>query len=55
MRDLSEKIENKNKCSIINKCMHEKSCYKSSASKYEKLNSTINIYKVMHLTFDMLC
>ena len=55
MRDLSEKIEKKNQCSIINKFMYEKSCEQSSTSKYEKLNSNINITKILHLRFDMLC
>ena len=32
-----------------------KSCYQSSALKYEKLNSNINISKISHLLFDMLC
>ena len=55
MTDLSVKLENKNQCSIINKFMHEKSCYKSSTSKYKKLNSNFNIYKISHLPFGMLC
>ena len=55
MRDSSAKIENKNQCSIINKFMYEKSCYKSSTSKYEKLNSNINIPNISHLPFGMLC
>ena len=55
MRDSSAKIENKNQCSIIKKIMYEKSCYKSSTSKYEKSNSNINISKILHLHFDMLC
>ena len=35
--------------------MYEESCYKSSTSKYEKLNSNINISNILHLPFDMLC
>ena len=35
--------------------MYEKSCYKSSTSKYEKSNSNINISKISQLPFDMLC
>ena len=35
--------------------MYEDLCYKSSTSKYEKLNSNINISKILHLPFDMLC
>ena len=35
--------------------MYEESCYKGSTSKYEKPNSNINISKIPHLTFDMLC
>ena len=31
------------------------SSYKSSASKYEKSNSNINISKISHLPFDMFC
>ena len=30
-------------------------CYKSSTSKYKKPNSNINISKIYHLPFDMLC
>ena len=55
MRDSSEKFENNNQCSTINKYMYEKSCYKSSTSKYEKSNSNINIFKISHIPFDMLC
>ena len=55
MRDLSARIEKKDQCSLINKFIYEKLCYKSSTPKYKKLNSNINIYKIMHLTFDMLC
>ena len=54
MRELSAKIKNKNQCSIINKFMYEKSCYKTSTSKYENLNSNFNISKISHLPFDML-
>ena len=35
--------------------MYEKSCYKSSTSKYEKSNSNINMNNISHLPFDMLC
>ena len=35
--------------------MYEESCYKSSTSKYEKSNSNINISKILHLPFDILC
>ena len=35
--------------------MYEESCYKSSTSKYGKSNSNINISKISHLPFDMLC
>ena len=35
--------------------MYEESCHKSSTSKYEKSNSNINISKISHLPFDMLC
>ena len=35
--------------------MYEKLCYKISTSKYEKSNSNINISKISHLHFDMLC
>ena len=35
--------------------MYEESFYKSSTSKYGKSNSNINISKISHLTFDMLC
>ena len=55
MRDLSEKIKKKNQRSTINKFMYEISCYKISASKYEKYNSNINISNIMQLIFDMLC
>ena len=30
-------------------------CYKNPTSKYEKSNSDINISKMLHLPFDMLC
>ena len=55
MRDLSEKIENNNQCSIMNKFMHERLCYKSSTFKNEKLNGNINISEILHLPFDILC
>ena len=55
MRYLSAKFEKKKQCSIIQKYIYEKLCYKSSTSKYEKLNSNINISTIMHLPFDMLC
>ena len=32
-----------------------KSSYNSSTSKNKKTNSNINISKISHLTFDMLC
>ena len=35
--------------------MYVESCYKSSTSKYEKSNSNINISKISHLPFDILC
>ena len=35
--------------------MYEELCYKRSTSKYEKSNSNINISKISHLPFDMLC
>ena len=35
--------------------MYVVSCYKSSTSKYKKSNSNINISKISHLPFDMLC
>ena len=35
--------------------MYEESCYKISTSKYEKSNTNINISKILHLPFDMLC
>ena len=35
--------------------MHEELCCKISTSKYEKSNSNINISKILHLPFDMLC
>ena len=35
--------------------MHEKLCYKSSTSKYEKSSSNINISNILPLPFDMLC
>ena len=35
--------------------MYEELCYKSSTSKYEKSNSNINISKISHLPFDILC
>ena len=35
--------------------MYAEFCYKSSTSKYEKSNSNINITKILHLPFDMLC
>ena len=35
--------------------MYEELCYKSSTSKYQISNSNINILKISHLTFDMLC
>ena len=49
------KIEKKHQCSIINESMHWKLCYKSSTLKYENANSNINISKIMHLPFAMLC
>ena len=55
MRDLSEKIESINQCSIINEFMNEKMCYKSSTSKYENTNINFNTSKISHLPFDMLC
>ena len=55
MRDLSAKIVTKNQCSIINKFMYENLCYKSSTSKYEKMNSNIIISDKMHLPFYILC
>ena len=35
--------------------MYEKSCYKSSISKYENTNDNFNISRIPHLPFDMLC
>ena len=35
--------------------MYEELCYKISTQKYEKPNSNINIYKNLHLTFNMVC
>ena len=35
--------------------MYVELCYKSSTSKYEKPNSNINIPKISHSPFDMLC
>ena len=55
MRYLLEKIENNNQCSLINKFMYEKLCYKSSTWKNEKSNSNIDISKISHLPFDILC
>ena len=55
MRDFSAKTENKDQCTIINKFMYEKLCYKISTSKYEILNRNINISKIWHLPFDILC
>ena len=52
---LSEKNEKKNQRSILNKFMYKKSCYKSSTSKNEKSNSNINIHKILHSPFDILC
>ena len=46
MRYLLAKIKNKNQCSIINKYMYEKLCYKRSILKNDKLNSNINISKI---------
>ena len=51
MRYLLAKTEKKNQCSIINKFMYEKLCYKSSTLKNEKSNSNINISKISHLLF----
>ena len=51
----SKKTENENQYSKIKEFMYEKLCYISSTSKYEKSNSNINIAKISHLTFDMLC
>ena len=34
--------------------MYEKMCYKSSTLKDDKSNSNVNIYKILHLPFDML-
>ena len=35
--------------------MYEKLCYKSSTLKNEKSNSNVNISKISHLPFDILC
>ena len=35
--------------------LYFKSSYKSLTSKYEKSNSNINISKISHLPFDVLC
>ena len=55
MKDFLAKNRNKNQCSIIKKNMYEKPCLKSSTPKYEKFNSYINISKISHLSFYMLC
>ena len=55
MRAFLARIENKTQYSIIIKIMYEKLGYNSSTSKYEKLNSNINISKILHLPFDILC
>ena len=35
--------------------MYEKSCYKSSTLKDERSELNVNIFKILHLPFDMLC
>ena len=35
--------------------MYKKLCCKSSTLKNEKSNSNVNITKILHLPFDMLC
>ena len=55
MRAFLARIENKTQYSIIIKIMYEKLGYNSSTSKYKKLNSNINISKILHLPFDILC
>ena len=44
----------KNQCSLINKFMYVKSCYKRSTFKNDKSNSNNNICNILHLPFYML-
>ena len=58
MIDLLAQIKTKNQCSIIDKFMYEKSCYKSSTLKNDKSNSNVNISKIhftiMHVPVDLV-
>ena len=55
MRDFLARTEKKNQCNLTNKLMYVKPCCKSSTLRNDESNSNINIFKILHLPFDILC
>ena len=53
MRYLLEKIEKKNQCSLIYKCMYVKSCYKISALKTR--NRTVILIFPIYCAYLLIC
>ena len=55
MRYLVAKIENTNQCSLLKENYVFKIVLQKINIKNDESNSNINIFKILHLPFDMLC